>query len=92
LSAIRADDIDVYLRTITYEEAITRGAERFIQRAKWAPQASRFKIYDQSVKYYQVLRNKNIKSQKDYSAEILEKGQSIIDMKKLGDEGNRELG
>ena len=53
ISAIRADDIDVYLRTITYEEAITRNTERFIQRAKWIPNGQRFKIFDESNKYYQ---------------------------------------
>lgn len=30
--------------------------------------------------------------QQEYCDEIMEKGQSIIDMKKLGDEGKRELG
>jgi hypothetical protein len=30
MSALRIDDIDVYLRIITYEEKITRDAEKLI--------------------------------------------------------------
>jgi hypothetical protein len=39
-----------------------------------------------------MIRGKNIKGQQDYCDQITEKGQSIIDMKKLGDVGRRELG
>ncbi len=30
LSALRADDLDVYFRIVTYEERVTRRVERFI--------------------------------------------------------------
>jgi len=36
LSALRSDDIDVYLRIVSYETRITRQIEAFIQRTKWA--------------------------------------------------------
>ena len=55
-SAIRADDIDIYLRYVTYEEKSTRNAERFIQRAKWVPMTARFEVYRLAVLYYQELR------------------------------------
>ena len=52
LSALRADDLDVYFRVVTYEERATRGAERFIQRAKWLPLISRFEVFSGSVQYF----------------------------------------
>ena len=91
LSALRADDIDVYLRVAAYEEKCTRKAERFIQRAKWVPLSHRFDIYSESIEYFQHLRNTSIKEQKDFLAKLGEKGQALIDVKKLGDEGQKEL-
>lgn len=91
ISALRADDIDVYLRTATYEEKITRKAERFIQRAKWCSMSHRFDIYQDSIEYFQQLRTQSIKEQEDFVTKIGEKGNALIDTKKLGDEGRKEL-
>ena len=91
LSALRADDIDVFLRLAVYEEKTTRKAERFIQRAKWVPLSHRFDIYQDSVEYFQQLRNSSIKEQKDFVVKIQEKGDELILTKKLGDEGRKEL-
>ena len=52
ISVLRLDDIDVYLRQITYEEKISRSAERFMHRAKWLPLSHRFEIYKKSVFYF----------------------------------------
>jgi hypothetical protein len=38
-----------------------------------------------------MIRGKNIKAQQEYCDKIQAKGQSIIDMKKLGDVGKKEL-
>ena len=50
-STLRADDIDVYLRLITYEEKITRLADVFVNKAKWVPLTKRYDIYKQSIEY-----------------------------------------
>ena len=92
LSAVRADDIDVYLRVTTFEEKITRKAERFIQRAKWLPMRHRFDIWQDHIEYvHKQLRGNSLQEQKDFLVKIQEKGQALIDVKKLGDEGEREL-
>ena len=65
LSALRADDIDIYLRNTTYQEKITRKADKFVQRAKWVPMSQRFELYSDSVKYFQELRNNSIASQRE---------------------------
>lgn len=91
LSALRADDIDVYLRLATYEEKITRKADRFIQRAKWVPMAHRFHAYQLSIKYFQDARSRAMAAQDKFIGEVREKGDALIDLKKLGDDGIREL-
>jgi hypothetical protein len=91
LSALRADDIDVYLRLVTYEDKIMRKADRFIQRAKWVPMAHRFHAYQNSIKYFQDTRSRSMAAQDKFITVIKEKGEALIDMKKLGDDGMREL-
>jgi hypothetical protein len=53
LSALRADDIDVYLRLTTYMDRVTRGTDRFIQRAKWVAFSHRWEIYEDAIRYFQ---------------------------------------
>ena len=87
LSALRADDIDIYLRCATYEGKITRKADKFVQRAKWVPMSHRFDIYSDSVEYFQELRNNSIAFQREQIWRIEDKGKTITDTKKLGDTG-----
>ena len=51
-SSLRADDIDVYLRIVAFEEQITRKANRFVQRVKWTPYSHRFEIYEDSIQAF----------------------------------------
>lgn len=44
-SALRIDDMDVYNRIVTYEEKCSRAANKFINKAKWAPLSHRFDAY-----------------------------------------------
>jgi len=44
-SALRIDDMDVYNRVVTYEEKCSRAANKFINKAKWAPLSHRFDAY-----------------------------------------------
>jgi|LauGreDrversion4_2_1035121.scaffolds.fasta_scaffold3868905_1 hypothetical protein len=52
ISALRSDDIDVYLRCATYEEKVTRLADRFIQHAKWLPITERFNVFKDSIRLF----------------------------------------
>ena len=48
-SSLRVDDIDVYLRIVTYEEKINKQANKFIQRMKWLPLSHRFEVFEESI-------------------------------------------
>ena len=62
-SVLRPDDIDIYLRCITYEERIAGTADKFVQRAKWVPLVHRFEVYKDSVQHFQEVRRASIDSQ-----------------------------
>jgi hypothetical protein len=91
LSAIREDDIEVYLRIVTYNERCTMNTQKFIQHAKWVPMSHRFEVYSDSIEYFQEIRNNSIKRQKDHCAAIEKKGTELVEAKKLGDVGMKEL-
>ena len=52
-NSLRLDDLDVYTRIASYEEKCNRAAQRFINRAKWAPLSHRFDIFTQAQEYFQ---------------------------------------
>ena len=45
MSVIRADDIETYLRTVTYDQKINRLMTKFLARLKWLPLYRRFEIF-----------------------------------------------
>lgn len=51
-SALRIDDLDVYMRVATYEEKINKDAELFIHHVKWLPMSQRFEVFKDSIEYF----------------------------------------
>jgi len=62
-SCIRADDMEVYLRSTTYTGKVTKMVNKFLARLKWLPLARRFDIFDCMVKKYKDIRAENIAAQ-----------------------------
>ncbi|CDW82479.1 UNKNOWN [Stylonychia lemnae] len=91
LSTLRLDDLDVYLRIVTYEEKINKDAEKFIQRVKWTPMSNRYEIFQESIEYFQKIKAENIEKQRVYTKQIEHKGQALIQFRKLGVQGQKEL-
>lgn len=85
------DDIDVYLRHVTYEQKINREAEKFIQRCKWVPLTHRFEIFQESIEYVQSLKIESLERQREHSKAVDEKGQQIIEYRKMGKEACTQL-
>jgi hypothetical protein len=85
------DDIDVYLRQVTYEQKINREAERFIQRCKWVPLSHRFEIFQESIEYVQGLRSESLGRQRELCKAVDEKGQQIIEYRKMGKVASTQL-
>ena len=53
VSALRIDDIDVYIRVTSYEEKVNRSTDKFINRTKWLPMSHRFDVFKQTQEYFQ---------------------------------------
>ena len=83
--------MDVYNRVQTYEEKCGRGASKFINKAKWAPLTHRFDVYTQHQQYFQSMRKESLDTQEAYVMKVQAKGDYLIEHRKLGDTGSREL-
>lgn len=63
MSIIRQDDIEIYLRSVTYDQRINRLMSKFLVRLKWLPLYRRFEIWTDAVESYNKIREDNILSQ-----------------------------
>ncbi len=60
MSIIRQDDIEIYLRTVTYEQRINRLMTKFTARLKWLPLYRRFEIWVDAIDHYNKIRSINM--------------------------------
>lgn len=65
-SLIREDDIEVYIRGISYRNKINKLVNKFMSRLKWLPMEQRYDILTQAVKMHHEIKEANIKSQIDF--------------------------
>jgi len=61
-SSIREDDIEVYLRHVTYASKINKLLNKWLARLKWMPLSKRFEVFDKMVDKYFQIRDKNLES------------------------------
>lgn len=63
MSLIREDDIEVYLRGVTYRNKINRVVNKLMSRLKWLPMQKRYDIFEEAVTKHQSIKKNNIKKQ-----------------------------
>ena len=59
-SCIRSDDIETYMRHITYDNKINKLVNKFIARLKWLPLSRRYDVFESVVHKYFAIREENI--------------------------------
>ena len=69
-SAIRSDDLEVYMRHTAYSLKINKLVNKFIARLKWVALTQRFDIYDAAVTAYFDLRRVNLREQENLLTSI----------------------
>jgi hypothetical protein len=62
VSSIRMDDIEIYLRQVTYEQKINKLVNKFLTRVKWIPLTKKFEIFNESVIAYNKIKEGNLQS------------------------------
>ena len=77
-NGLRPDDIESYLRTVTYDQKINRLMTKFLARLKWLPLYRRFEIFNESIESYFKIKEANIKRQEKLLEKIHTKGTAII--------------
>jgi hypothetical protein len=60
MSIIRRDDIEVYLRSVTYDQRVNALMSKFLARIKWLPLYRRFDIFIDAVESFNKIREMNI--------------------------------
>lgn len=53
------DDVEVYLRQVTYEQKLYKLVNKFVNRMKWLPLYRRFEIWNEAVDEYHKLKESN---------------------------------
>ena len=79
------------MRIVNYEAACNKLVERYINRAKWVPLTHRFDVYTQAQERVQNFKQAKLESQKTWQRRLEIKGKEIIELKKLGERGYKEL-
>lgn len=64
-SALRQDDIEVYLRHTTYSLKVNKLVNKFMARLKWMGMSQRYDIFESMVRHYFRLREQNIQEQQE---------------------------
>lgn len=65
-SLIREDDVEVYLRDVTYKNKLKKVINKFLARLKWIALQDRFDIYQKALIANDKLKRRNIKRQQNY--------------------------
>jgi hypothetical protein len=78
MSVIRADDVETYLRTVTYDQKINRLMTKYLARLKWLPLHRRFEIFNDATESYFKIKEANVKNQEKLLEKIHAKGTAII--------------
>jgi hypothetical protein len=60
MSLIREDDVEVYLRQVTYDQQVNRVMAKFLSRLKWLPLYRRFDIWIDAVEAANKIREANL--------------------------------
>lgn len=60
MSIIRRDDVEVYLRTVTYDQRVNQLMSKYLARLKWMPLYRRFEIWTDAVDAFNKIRDQNI--------------------------------
>lgn len=66
ISAIRQDDVEIWLRRQTYLNKCLRVFYKFIDKMKWIPMSHRFEIFEESMIYAKNQREDSLEEQKEH--------------------------
>jgi len=78
MSIIKQDDIEVYLRTVCYDQKINKLMSKFLARLKWLPLHARFEVWNETVESFCRVKENNIHRQEKLLEKIHAKGTAII--------------
>lgn len=64
-SLIREDDVEVYLRGVSYKGKLLKLMNKYLSRLKWLPLQNRYEVYESALIANKMLIKQNKKLQKE---------------------------
>ena len=61
-SLIREDDVEIWLRSVTYRNKVSKVVNKFMSRLKWLPLQHQYSIYEEAMKRNKQIKDSNIES------------------------------
>ena len=74
---LREDDIEIFIRSTSYRNKVSKVINKFMSRLKWLPMLHRFAIFEKACESRQAAKNANIERQFKFIEEIENRAKSI---------------
>jgi hypothetical protein len=91
ISAIRQDDIEIWMRIQTYLSRCSRVFNKLIDKLKWVAMQNRFEIYESSMLFIKDQRDDSLEDQKDHLDELTHLAKKDIKRKLATDDNVEEV-
>ena len=69
-SLLREDDIEIFTRSVTYRNKVSKVVNKFMSRLKWVPMLHRYEIFEKALESKNDQKQANIKAQFDFIDQI----------------------
>ena len=76
-SLLREDDIQIFSRSCSYRNKVSKAVNKFMSRLKWLPMLHRFEIYEKALESKLKQKDGNIKAQLDFIEKIDARARSM---------------
>ena len=75
-SLLREDDIEIYTRSVSYRNKVSKVVNKFMSRLKWMPMLHRYEIFEKALESKNNQKAGNIQAQFDFIDEIQNRAKS----------------
>ena len=76
-SLLREDDIEIYTRSVSYRNKVSKVVNKFMSRLKWMPMLHRYEIFEKALESKNHQKAGNIQAQFDFIDEIQNRAKSL---------------
>ena len=76
-SLLREDDLEIYTRSVSYRNKVSKVVNKWMSRLKWLPMLHRFEVYERAIASKERQKAANIQAQFDFIDQIDARARSM---------------